>query len=251
MLSPAPEADYLLGQALLPSNILGLIPARGGSKSIPQKNVALLCGKPLLAYTCEAALASRHNLRAVLNTDAPAIAAIGQQCGIEVPFIRPTELAEDQTPMIDVLMHSLEWFRQNENYDPEIIVLLQPTSPLRRAEHIDAGIDLLIETGADTVVSVSEVPHQFSPHSVMCLERGRLTPYIDGPMILRRQDKPRFYGRNGPAILVTRREVVESGRLYGQVVHPLEMSRADSVDIDDAEDLALAEFWLGRRRSKE
>jgi CMP-N,N'-diacetyllegionaminic acid synthase len=251
LLSPAPEADYLLGQALLPSNILGLIPARGGSKSIPQKNVALLCGKPLLAYTCEAALASRHNLRAVLNTDAPAIATIGQQCGIEVPFMRPTELAEDQTPMIDVLMHSLEWFRQNENYDPEIIVLLQPTSPLRRAEHIDAAIDLLLETGADTVVSVTEVPHQFSPHSLMRLERERLVPYIDGPMILRRQDKPRLYARNGPAVLVLRREVIESGRLYGEVVRSMEMARADSVDIDDAEDLALAEFWLHRRSLEE
>jgi CMP-N,N'-diacetyllegionaminic acid synthase len=226
--------------------ILGLLPARGGSKSIPRKNLALLAGKPLLAYTCEAANASRYHLRTVLNTDDDAIAAVGREYGIEVPFMRPANLAQDETSMIDVLMHSMKWFKENQNYSPEIIVLLQPTSPLRRAEHIDAGIDLLIETGADTVVSVVEVPHQFAPASLMVFRGGRLVPYADSPMILRRQDKSRVFARNGPAILVIRREVIESGRLYGDVVQPLKMPRSESVDIDDPDDLLLAEFLLGR-----
>ena len=222
-----------------------MLPARGGSKSIPRKNIALLAGKPLLAYTCEAASGSRYHLRAVLNTDDDAIAEVGRECGIEVPFMRPAKLAKDETPMVDVLMHSLKWFKANENYSPEIIVLLQPTSPLRRAEHIDAGIDLMIATGADTVVSVVEVPHQFAPASLMLFRGGRLVPYADSP-ILRRQDKPRFFARNGPAILVTRREVIESGRLYGDVVQPLKMGKPESVDIDDADDLLMAEFFLTR-----
>jgi N-acylneuraminate cytidylyltransferase/CMP-N,N'-diacetyllegionaminic acid synthase len=117
---------------------------------------------------------------------------------------------------------------------------------LRRAEHIDAGIDLLIETGADTVVSVVEVPHQFAPASLMVSRGGRLVPYADSPMILRRQDKPRVFARNGPAILVIRREVIESGRLYGDVVQPLKMGRPESVDIDDPDDLLMAEFFLSR-----
>ena len=242
MLSTAPETDHLLKNL----EILGLLPARGGSKSIPRKNIALLAGKPLLAYTCEAAKASRYHLRPVLNTDDDAIAAVGREYGIEVPFMRPAKLAQDETPMIDVLMHSINWFNENQNYSPEIVVLLQPTSPLRRAEHIDAGIDLLIETGADTVVSVIEVPHQFAPDSLMLFRGGRLVPYADNPMILRRQDKPRVFARNGPAILVMRREVIESGRLYGDVVQPLKMARPESVDIDDADDLLMAEFFLSR-----
>jgi CMP-N,N'-diacetyllegionaminic acid synthase len=226
--------------------ILGLLPARGGSKSIPRKSIALLAGKPLLAYTCEAAKTSRYDLRLVLNTDDDAIATIGHKYGIEVPFIRPANLAQDETPMIDVLMHSIKWFKAHENYSPDIVVLLQPTSPLRRAEHIDAGIDLLFETGADTVVSVIEVPHQFAPDSLMLFRRGRLVPYADRPMILRRQDKPQFFARNGPAILVMRREVIESGRLYGDLVQPLKMARRESVDIDDTDDLLMAEFLLSR-----
>jgi CMP-N,N'-diacetyllegionaminic acid synthase len=242
LLGTAPETDHLLKNL----EILGLLPARGGSKSIPRKNIALLAGKPLLAYTCEAANGSRYHLRTVLNTDDEVIAAVGREYGIEVPFIRPAKLGQDETSMIDVLMHSMKWFKENQNYSPEIVVLLQPTSPLRRAEHIDAGIDLLIETGADTVVSVVEVPHQFAPDSLMVLCGGRLVPYTDSPMILRRQDKPRVFARNGPAILVMRREVIESGRLYGDVVQPLKMSRPESVDIDDADDLLLAEYFLSR-----
>jgi N-acylneuraminate cytidylyltransferase/CMP-N,N'-diacetyllegionaminic acid synthase len=232
------------------SEILGLIPARGGSKNVPHKNIVSLAGKPLLAYTCEAARASRHQMRLVINTDDEAIAAVGRQYGAESPFLRPAKLARDETPIVDVLIHSLVWFRENEDYRPEIIVLLQPTSPLRRPEHIDAALDLLVDSDADTVVSVTQIPHQFSPHSAMRLERGQLIPYVDEPMILRRQDKPRFYARNGPAVLVVRREVVECGRLYGDVVRPLKMSATDSIDIDDVDDLALAEFWLTRRHSQ-
>jgi len=172
---------------------------------------------------------------------------MGRTWGIEVPFTRPADLAGDETPMVDVLRHALSWLASRESYRPEAIAVLQPTSPLRQAKHIDAAVDLLVESGADTVVTVVEIPHQFNPVSLMQLEDGKLVPPLEQPMILRRQEKPPLYARNGPAVLVVRREVVETGALYGQVVRALEMRLADSVDIDSAEDLAVAEFWLSRR----
>lgn len=228
-------------------NVLGLIPARGGSRSIPRKNLVSLAGRPLLAYTCDAALQSKRLTRTVLSTDDEKIARVGAGCGVEVPFRRPADLARDETPMIEVVRHAVGWLADHEDYSADLVAILQPTSPLRRAEHIDAAVDLLLETGADTVVSVVEVPHHFNPVSLMRLEEGGLIPFLDQPMILRRQDKPRAYARNGPAILVVRREVLEKGTLYGAVVRPLEMTLADSVDIDAPDDVALAEFYLSRR----
>jgi CMP-N-acetylneuraminic acid synthetase len=227
-------------------NILGFIPARGGSRSIPGKNLVPLAGKPLLAYTCDAALRSKRLTRTILSTDDEEIVRVGKACGVEVPFRRPADLAGDETPMIEVVRHAVGWFTDHEGYSADLVAVLQPTSPLRRAEHIDAAVDRIIETGADTVVSVVEVPHHFNPVSLMRLEEGRLIPFLNQPMILRRQDKPRVYARNGPAILVVRRELVSGGRLYGDMVLPLEMDPAASVDIDDAADLALAEFYLNR-----
>ncbi|MBC8508589.1 MAG: acylneuraminate cytidylyltransferase family protein [Anaerolineales bacterium] len=232
-------------------NILGLIPARGGSKAIPRKNVAELAGKPLIAYTCAAALDSQGLTRVILNTDDPEIADVGRACGVDVPFMRPEELAEDDTPILPVIQHALIWLQEQQNFLVDIVVLLQPTSPLRRAEHIDSAIDLLMKSGADTVVSVVAVPHNFNPVSVMHLNlQGNLIPFEAGPTILRRQDKPRVFARNGPAVLAVRRETIECDRLYGNVVLPLEMGRIESLDIDDADDLALAEFWLERLSEK-
>jgi len=228
--------------------ILGFIPARGGSKAIPHKNIVNVAGRPLLAYTCDAALASQRLTRTILSTDDEEIAQVGRACGIEVPFPRPATLARDETPMVDVLRHVVSSLDEREGYTPDLMVLLQPTSPLRRPEHIDAAVDLLVESGADTVVTVVEVPHQFNPVSLMRIEKGNLVPISDGPLILRRQEKPRVYARNGPAVLVVRRQVVERGHLYGAVVRPVEMTKADSVDIDDPSDLTLAEYWLRRRQ---
>ncbi len=242
-----PNSQSLI-PALHPMNILGLIPARGGSKAIPHKNIVPLAGKPLLAYTCEAALASCCLTRVVLNTDDPRIAEVGRACGVEVPFLRPAELAQDDTPILPVIRHTLAWLEEHDGFSVDVVVLLQPTSPLRRAEHIDAAVGLLLEKDADTVVSVVEVPHQFNPVSLMRLdEDGWLRPYQEGAMILRRQDKPRLYARNGPAVLVVRRGTLEGGELYGERTLPYEMDAASSLDIDAPDDLVLAEFWLQRR----
>ena len=223
---------------------LGIIPARGGSKTIPRKNLVPLLGQPLIRYTFQAAKQSLLLDRVILSTDDEETAAFARSEGIQVPFIRPASLAGDTASMLPVLQHALEALLP---YRPDVLVLLQPTSPLRTAAHIDAAIRLLQEQSADSVVTVVEVPHQFNPVSVMLMSNGVLTPYSSGPQILRRQDKPKVYARNGPAVLVTRTEVVESGNLYGPKVSGLEMSKTDSIDIDDSDDLATAKFWLQRR----
>lgn len=233
-------------------NILGLIPARGGSKSIPHKNIAQLAGKPLLAYTCEAALVSRHLTRVVLSTDDEDIAEVGRGCGVEVPFMRPRELAMDDTPSIAVAQHATHWLRDKENWQADILVLLQPTSPLRRSQHIDEAIELLIETGADTVVSMIEVPHRFSPYSVMKLKDGCLVDFWDEPLPFdryRRQNLPTLYARNGPAVLATKTKVIlEEGSLYGSQVMPYVMDVFASIDIDTHLDLDLSEWFLTQKQ---
>ncbi len=227
-------------------NCLGLIPARGGSKSIPRKNVAPLLGRPLLTYTCEAARGSRRLVRVILSSDDQEIAAVARECGVEVPFLRPADIAQDTTPMVDVACHAIDW-AESQRLRIDAVAILQPTSPLRCATHIDAAIELLEESGADTVVSVVPVPHQFLPGSLMRLEAdGTLHPAQPGAPVLRRQDKPVLFARNGPAVLVARSATLRAGRLYGDSIRPLPMTWAESVDVDGPEDLVLAEFLLSR-----
>ena len=234
------------------TNVLGLITARGGSKGIPNKNIVDLAGLPLLSYTARAARESTRLTRVVLSTDSEAIATCGRESGIEVPFARPAELARDDTPSIDVAQHALAWLKANEGWRPEVLVLLQPTSPLRRAEHIDAALEEMDRSGADTVVSVVPVPHSFHPYSVMMLNDNSLQDFLsDRPDIdrFRRQNLPPLYARNGPAVLASRVEVIlEANSFYGKRVAPYHMSEEDSVDIDTNLDLWIAEQILTRRR---
>jgi CMP-N-acetylneuraminic acid synthetase len=232
-------------------NVLGLIPARGGSKGIPRKNIALLAGRPLLAYTCEAALASHVLNRVVVSTDDEEIADVAQQCGIEVPFIRPKSLAQDESPSIDVVRHAVEHLRNEERWIPSVVVLLQPTSPLRKARHIDEAVDLMEETKADTVVSVVEVPHRFNPHNIMELNNGELIDFLRAPSDFnrfRRQTLPVLYARNGPAVLVSRVDVITNSKsFYGAHVAPYLMSDEESLDIDSKYDMWLAEQLIAQR----
>jgi CMP-N-acetylneuraminic acid synthetase len=232
----------------MPGTVLAVIPARGGSKGIPNKNLTMLCGRPLLAYTADAALRSRRVTRAIVSTDNEAIADAARRLGLDVPFMRPSALATDDTAMLPVVEHALHTMRDAE-FRPDVVVLLQPTSPLRQPEHIDAAITLLEQSGADSVVSVIEVPHQFNPRSVMALEGERLQPFLDGPSVTRRQDKPRVFARNGPAVLVTRATTIDRGSLYGEDCRPLIMGIEESIDIDSPWDLQIAEWALERRRA--
>jgi CMP-N,N'-diacetyllegionaminic acid synthase len=221
-------------------NVLAVIPARGGSKGIPHKNLADVAGRPLLAYTADAARAATRLTRIIVSTDDLAIADTARQLGLDVPFMRPAALAADDAPMLPVLQHAVQAMREC-GFTADVVVLLQPTSPLRRAEHIDAAVDLLERSGADSVVSVVDVPPQFNPVSVLHLDGDRLRPFIDGPLVTRRQDKPRVVARNGPAVVAVRASVIENGSLYGDDCRALMMNSVDSLDIDSPGDLdALA-----------
>jgi CMP-N,N'-diacetyllegionaminic acid synthase len=228
--------------------VLAVIPARGGSKSIPRKNLAPLCGRPLIVYTFQAAKESRFLDRVLLSTDDEEIADVGRRHGIEVPFLRPAELARDDTPTLPVIQHAVEFLEEAEGYRSGYVVILQPTSPLRRGCHIDDALQLLAQSGADSVVSVVEVPHNFNPVSVMRIVEGRLKPFLDtGHPILRRQDKPRVYARNGPAVLaMTYETLMLKGDLFGEDCRPYIMPEEVSVDIDKPFDLELASLLLDR-----
>jgi CMP-N,N'-diacetyllegionaminic acid synthase len=225
--------------------VLGLVPARAGSKGVPGKNLRLLGAKPLLQYTTEAALGCRLLTRVVLSTEDERIAALGRQCGLDVPFLRPAALAEDDTPMLPVVQHALRALEaMGDRYDA--VCLLQPTSPLRTAEDIDGCIELLFSSGADAVVTTLPVPPEHNPHWVylpddtgtLRLSTGARTP------IPSRQQLPDAVHREG-SVYVTRTHVVlEQDSLYGDRLVGYPMTPARSVNIDDPEDWARAEQML-------
>ena len=230
---------------------IAIIPARGGSKRILRKNMVLCGGRPLLAHTFEAAKASHRLDRIVLSTDDPEIADFGRSSGIEVPYMRPPQLAADDTPMIAVLQNLLEWLDRDVSSPAAALVLLQPTSPLRTAAHIDAAVDLFsAKPNIDSVVSVVAPPHIYHPLKSWKILNGVLVPYLDNVKpIVGSRDLPPAWARNGPAILVMRPALVRSGELYGKRSLPYVMERDVSIDVDEPFDLAIADFLLRRRGS--
>ena len=215
-------------------DVLALIPARGGSKGIPRKNLVPVGGRPLLEWTVDAARGASEISRVAVSTDDDEIAAAA---GVEV-LRRPAELAADDTPMVDVVRHAVA------ELAPDVVVLLQPTSPLRRHEHVDACVRLLLESGADSVVSVVEVPHRFRPESLMDVVDGRV---VSRGAVTTRQQKPLVYARNGPAVLALRTERIGDD-LYGGDCRPYVMDERDSLDVDTPFDLELADALLRARR---
>jgi len=231
--------------------ILGLIPARGGSKSIPQKNIAPLGGKPLIAWTCAAALGARRLSRTIVSTDDDAIAAAAEAHGVAAPFRRPAPLSGDQATSAAAALHAVDWLRRHEGWQADILVLLQPTSPLRTAAHIDAALELMLARGAETVVSVVPVPHRMSPFSIMQEKDGRLEYFWTQPLPFDRflrQAHPKLFARNGPGVLAVRVPVLLARNgFYGEHTVGYVMDEDSSIDIDGPHDLALAAAALARR----
>jgi CMP-N-acetylneuraminic acid synthetase len=226
--------------------VLGLIPARGGSKGIPRKNIRLLGGKPLIAWTIEAARQSRMLTRVILSTEDEEIAEVGRQWGVDVPFMRPKELAEDDTPTLPVVLHALmEVEKQGSHY--EAVCLLQPTAPLRKPEWIDACIQLLRDRNADAVITVCRIPHEHHPlWSLMDDGGGWLRFSGSGDVPVRRQDLPPAYYREG-SVYVTRTHTLLAGRsLYGSRLAAFEVAADNSVNLDSEEDWKRAELLLQR-----
>lgn len=225
-------------------HVLGIIPARGGSRGIPGKNIRMLGGKPLLQYTAEAAQAAKLLGRVILSTDDPKIAAMGRELGLDVPFMRPAELAQDKSPTLPVVQHGLGQLElEGEQYDA--VCLLQPTHPFRRPEHIDGCIELLERTGADSVMTVLPVPLQYNPHWVyFANEDGELELSTgDSAPIPRRQELPPAYHREG-SVYVTLRDVIMTGSLYGRRVAGFLMDSSESVNIDTEADWERAAQML-------
>jgi CMP-N,N'-diacetyllegionaminic acid synthase len=233
--------------------VLGVITARGGSKGLPGKNLKPLAGRPLIAYTIDAARESRALDRVILSTDDEAIAAAGRSCGCDVPFMRPADLARDETPHLPVMQHAVQWLRERDRYEPDAVMILQPTSPLRRAQDIRDSIGLLEKSGADSVVSVSEVPAHFNPMRTLRVEEdGTATLFVSGEpvrrRINRRQDMPAAWTMNG-AIYLFRADVI-GGRepsLYGNRTAAYVMPPQFAVSIDSLDDWTQAEDALRLR----
>ena len=227
--------------------VLGIITARGGSKGIPGKNLKLLAGKPLLAYTVETARRSGALDRVILSTEDEAIAKAGRDLGCDVPFMRPLDLAHDDTPHLPVIQHATRWMQERINYQPDAVMILQPTSPLRTGEDIAASIELLARSGADSVLSVNEMPVHTHPMRALRLDHaGNAVLFVSGEpvrkRINRRQDLPQAWVMNG-AIYACRTRVLFAAEpsLYGNRVVAYRMPAARSISIDDLEDWAAAE----------
>lgn len=225
-------------------NILGIIPARGGSKGIPGKNIRPLHGKPLIQYSIEAAQQSRLMDRLILTTDSPDIAEVGRSLGAEAPFIRPPELAQDNTPMLPVIEHAVLYLEQG-GWRADIIILLQPTAPLRRAEHIQSAVKMLTELKCDSVVSVVQIPEHYSPDFAYKVDGGLLKPFLEGGgRATRRQDTRPAFSRDGTIYVFWRDTLMNKHNIYGEKCHPLILPNDQSCNLDTMEDWAGAERMI-------
>lgn len=223
---------------------IGIITARGGSKSIPRKNIKELAGKALIGYTIEAALASKLD-RVILSTDDDEIAEVGKSFGVEVPFMRPADLAQDESTSMDVVQHALSVLKENKGVTYDYLMILQPTSPFRTAADIDACLDLAGENDADSVMSMVEL-EDFSPKKLKRIdENGIILPFLEeeGATSGRRQDAQEVYKRNA-AIYLTKIEYIMRGDLFGKKSYAYVMSQERSVDINVLMDFEIAEYLL-------
>jgi CMP-N-acetylneuraminic acid synthetase len=231
-------------------NILGIIPARGGSKSVPRKNIAILHGLPLIAYTIRAAQESQRLTHFLVSSEDPEIIAVARQYGAQVPFVRPAELATDEAPTLPVVQHAVRTMESllglSFSGPDDILVLLQPTTPLRRGADIDAAVDKLIDTGADSVISVCNVGANH-PARMRQIIDDRLVdlPTKEPKEMLRRQDLPPVYIRNGAIYAVRSQVAMQQNSMSGAVSRPYIMPEERSVNVDGKLDLLLAEILLG------
>jgi CMP-N,N'-diacetyllegionaminic acid synthase len=227
--------------------VLAVIPARGGSKGVPRKNLKALGGLPLIAWTIRAAAAAKGLSRVIVSTDDAEIATVSREHGAEVPFMRPADLATDSAKSIPVIQHALKAAETGDK-PFDAVLMLQPTTPFRTAADIDAAVERLDQTGADSVISVIDVGG-YHPARMKYLEEDRL---VDPPFCEAYENQPRqelrtMYLRNG-AIYLTRRDILLDGSFKGRDCRALVMPEERSTNIDTLNDFQLAEFFLGANR---
>lgn len=232
-------------------DILALIPARGGSKGIPRKNLLVLAGKPLLSYSIDQAHASRYVTRTIVSTDDAEIAAVARRCGAEVPFLRPPEFAQDLSPDYDVFRHALEWLFVNEGYTCEMVVHLRPPGPVRSVELIDRAIESLrAHPEADSLRSIG--PPVQTPYKMWRMDNGYLRPLLPLPGVaepycMPRQMLPDVYWQNGYIDIVRSRTILEQGKMCGNVILPF-LVEEPILEIDYEENIPAVEQALLRMR---
>ena len=225
------------------NKIVALIPARGGSKGIKNKNILDLCGKPLISYTIQAALESKYIDKVIVSTDSQEIADVAIKYGAEVPFLRPGELASDTSKTIDAVMHAVgELEKRKEQYD--ILILLQATQPLRTADDIDSAIELFIKNKGQSLVSVS--PVEDNPILIRTIDNlGRMNSILPMKSTCRRQDMPLYYRVNG-CIYINLISELDLNTSFNDNKIPYIMPKERSVDIDEIKDLLIAQYYISR-----
>jgi CMP-N,N'-diacetyllegionaminic acid synthase len=228
--------------------ILAIIPARGGSKGLPGKNIRSLAGKPLIAWSIEAATASSYIDKTIISSDCPDICRLAKQFGADVPFLRPAELATDEAKGIDATLHAIDWLKKNgESY--QLIIILQPTSPLRTTEDIERSIERYANSTAKAIVSVCKVEHH-PWWSNTLPEDGNMGQFLRPEALnSNRQELPNYYRLNG-AIYLSEVDYLRKHRsCLGPETLAYEMPTEQSVDIDSLIDFKLAEILISERNS--
>lgn len=226
--------------------IMALIPARSGSVRVENKNIRNLAGKPLISYTIRAAKASRKVNRIVVSTDSESIAGIAREHGAEIPFLRPREISKTDSTEMEFFLHALGWFKKNENYSPDFIVLLYPTSPFRKAKSIDLAVEMILaRPDADSLRSVRLCSEH--PYKMWRIEGDKLVPFVGGidcnMHTWSYQKLPIVYTQNASIYITRPRTIFDKGSPTGDIILPFVMNERESVDINSLIDFEFAE-WL-------
>lgn len=228
--------------------ILALIPARGGSKSIPRKNIQPFAGYPLIAYSIAAGIAAETVTRVIVSTDDEEIASIASEYGAEIPFLRPSEISQDDTPDLPVFRHAFTWLADKEDYHPDIFVQLRPTSPLRRTAHIDQAVQRLLEHPESDSVRTVCIPFQ-NPYKMWRIGddgfmRPVLTTELPEAYNLPRQVLPEVYWQTGYVDAAWADTIMSKNSMTGENILPLVIGAEDWIDIDSPDDWKRAERLL-------
>lgn len=228
------------------NKVLGIIPARGGSKSIPKKNIKKLNGKPLILYTIEQAKKSSLLDKIIVSTDSKEIASIVKNYNIEVPFLRPKELSKDDTGSVDVVLHALSVMEKKDNTKYDFIVLLQPTNPLRSSTLIDKAIKIIKNNNIDSVVSIVDVGANH-PHRMYSLNsKNYIKPFVENlkNQMMPRQKLPSIYIRSGDIYAIKKKTLIKKKSLIGDKTYGLVVDANETINIDEKIDLDLASLKL-------
>ena len=233
------------------TKVLGIIPARGGSKGIPNKNIKNLCGKPLIAYSILSSQKAKLLDRTIVSTDSQSIMNVAKEYGANVPFLRPKHLATDNALSVDVVIHSLESLYENEAIEYDIVVLLQPTTPFRTSKYIDDSIRLLVESGCDSVVSFVDVRANH-PARMYKITDSQIIPILDeGVSMSPRQELEKVYIRSGDIYACRKEFLLKEKKLMGGDCRPLIIDNSLSINIDTINDFFLAERLILERDNEE